>query len=244
MAEAGKSRSETFATVLKDVVSALRDSVLFLLFILLLFAPATIKERLVAAGFTKGSIGGLEWEAQAKSVADQTKSVGQSVEQANVNYTKLIERLDEVEKKITDPLIKSEVKSIGNVAETSRVALDVAGQTIKRSLAVQQQAIAQIAPSAVADSGWVFLGKVTENKTSWVAGSPQTVNAAPLPVSSGTTLTVRDDIYLHADSSPSTRSSAAILGVVKVGDNVEVIDIDYSHAKGGGWFVWAKVRRH
>lgn len=244
MAEADKSWLETFGTVLKDVVSALRDSVLFLLFILLLFAPATIKERLVAAGFTKGSIGGLEWEAQARSVADQTKSVGQSVEQANENYTKLIERLGEVEKKITDPAIKSEVKSLGNVAETSRIELDVAGQTIKRSLAVQQQAIAQIAPSAVADSGWIFLGKVTENKASWVTGSPQTVNAALLPVSSGTTLTVRDDVYLHADSSPSTRSSAAILGVAKVGDSVEVIDVDYSHAKGGGWFVWAKVRRH
>lgn len=239
-----KSKLETFGAVLKDVVSALRDSVLFLLFLLLLFAPATIKERLVSAGFTKGSIVGLEWEAQVKSVADQTKSVGQSVEQANEGYVKLIERLNEVEKKITDPSIKSEVKSIGSVAEASRGELASAGQTIKHSLAVQQQVIAEISPSSVANTGWIFIGKVTEDKAAWATGAPQTVNPTIAPIPSGARLTIRDDVYLHADSSPSARSSAAILGTFKVGDSVEVIDVDYSHAKSGGWFVWAKVRRN
>lgn len=238
-----KGKLETFGAVMKDVVSALRDSVLFLLFVLLLFAPASIKARLAAAGFTKGSIGGFEWEAQIKSAAEQTKTVGQTVGQATENYSKLIERLGELEKKVTDPTVKAEVKNIGVVAETSRVELTTADRTLKRSLATQQQVVAQMALSVVDDSGWMFLGKVTEDKTAWVAGSPQTVSSASTPLSQGATLTVRDDAYLRADGPTNGRSSAAILGVAKVGESVQVVEVDYSHARGGGWFVWAKVRR-
>jgi seryl-tRNA synthetase len=238
-----KGTLEAFGTVLKDVVSALRDSVLFLLFLLLLFAPSTIKERLNAAGFTKGSIGGFEWEAQIKSAAAETKTVGQTVDQASDNYDKLIERLSALEKQVTDPAVKATVKDLGDVAEVSRTDLKTADRALKRSLATQQQIVAQISPSSVADVGWIFLGKVTQDTSAWVGGRPQTVGSTSARPAPGTILTVRDDAYLRADGPSAARASAAILGVVKVGDTVEVIDIDYSHAKGGGWFVWAKVRR-
>lgn len=238
-----KSKFETVGTAIKDVISALRDSVLFLLFLLLLFAPTIIKNRLVAAGFTKGSIGGFEWEAQIKSSAEQTKAVGQTVDQAGDNYEKLIERLSELEKRVTDPNVKATVKSIGKAAEASRTELTGADRALKRSLAAQQQIVAQISPSAVADSGWIFLGKATEDKAAWAAGSPQTVNPTTALPSLGTRLTVRDQAYLRADGPSNARSSAPILGVTRVGDTVQVMNLDYSHAKGGGWFVWANVRR-
>lgn len=242
MADA-KTPVEVFSAVLKDVVAALRDSVLFLLFLLLLFAPDTINNRLKAAGFTKGSIGGLEWEAQVKTAAEQTKSVGQSIEQANASYDQLITRLSELEKKVNDPTVKSEVKAIGNAAEQSRSDLAAADKVVKRSLAVQQQVVAEIAPSSVADSGWVYLGKVNEDKTAWAAGSPQTIQAVPLPLADGMRLSIVDDTYLRKDSTTNSRSSAPILGVAKVGESLELLDTDYSHAKGGGWFIWAKVQR-
>jgi hypothetical protein len=238
-----KSRFEIFGSAVKDVVSALRDSVLFLLFLLLLFSPTTIKERLAAAGFTKGSIGGFEWEAQIKSAAEQTKTVGQAVEQASDNYGKLIERLNALEKQASDATVKDTLKNIGNEAEASRAELTVADRALKRSLAEQQQIVAQISPSAVADSGWIFLGRATEDKTAWSPGSPQTVAPTTARPSAGTRLTMKDDAYLRGDGPSSARSSAPILGVAKVGQTVEVLDIDFSHAKAGGWFVWAKVRR-
>jgi hypothetical protein len=63
------------------------------------------------------------------------------------------------------------------------------------------------------------------------------------PLSPGAKLRVVDDTYLREDGPLNARSSAAILGVAKEGDALQVVDVDYSHAKGGGWFVWAKVRR-
>ncbi|MFL5494591.1 MAG: hypothetical protein ACJ8DC_09445 [Gemmatimonadales bacterium] len=238
-----KSRLEAFGAILKDVVSALRDSVLFLLFLLLLLTPGTIKARLADAGFTKGTIGGFEWEAQIQSAANQTKSVGQSVGQATDTYDKLIERLNELEKQVTDPAVRATVRNIGEAAQVSRTELTTADRALKRSLATQQQLVAEISPSAVADSGWIFLGKVSDDKKGWASGLPQTVTGASPQPSAGNKLTVRDDVYLRADGPPAARASAPILGVAKVGDNVEVVDTDYSHARGGGWFLWAKVRR-
>ena len=238
-----KGTFETFGAVTKDVVSALRDGVLIILFVLLIFAPTTIKDRLVSAGFTKGSIGGFEWEAQIKSAAEQTKTVGNTVGQATENYSRLIERLSELEKKVTDPTVRAEVKNLGEVAETSRAELTTADRALKRSLATQQQVVAEIASSPVADSGWMFLGRVNEDKSAWYVNSPQTINPTPAPPSLGARLTVRDDAYLRADGPSNARASAAILGVAKVGETLRIDEVDYSHAKGGGWFVWAKVHR-
>lgn len=241
---AGKTRPEVFSAVLKDVVSALRDSVLFLLFVLLLFTPDTIRERMVAAGFTKGAIAGFEWAAEIKSAAEQTKTVGQAVGQATEEYTRLIERLTELEKKVTDPGVKAEVKAIGQVAESSRTELVGADRDLKRSLATQQQVVQRLAPATdEAPHGWMFLGRVTQDRQTWVGGGAQTVGGASLPLTAGQVLTVRDDAYLRADGPPNARSSAPIHGVAKVGDTVEILAIDYSSARAGGWFVWAHVKR-
>ena len=238
-----KSRAEVLGAALKDLMTALRDSVLFLLFVLLLFAPATIKDRLVAAGFTKGSIAGFEWEAQIRTATETTKSAGHTVVQAAEDYDKLIERLAALEKQVTDPKVRSEIKGLEAVATSSRTELASADQAIKRSLAAQQQIVTQIAPASVADAGWIYLGKVTEDKTAWAAGAPKTVRTPSPTVATGDKLTVVDDVYLRGDTASSSRSSAPVLAVAKVGETVQVLDLDYSHAKGGGWFVWAKVRR-
>ncbi len=234
---------QAVCAVAKDVVSVLRDGVIFLLFILLLFAPGTINKRLTEAGFTKGSVAGFEWEAQIKSATETTKTAGQTVVQAAENYDALIERLAELEKRVTDTSVQSALKSIGAEAATSRAELATADQAIKRSLAVQQQIVTQVAPAAVADTGWLFLGKVNEEKTAWAPGSPQTVNATDPALPRGTKLVVRDDVYLRGDAPANARASAPVLAVGKVGDTMEVLAVDYSHARGGGWFVWAKVRR-
>ena len=238
-----KSKMETFGAIFRDVVSALRDSVIFLLFILLLFLPTTIKERLVEAGFTKGKIAGFEWEGEIKEAAKTTKAAGQTVVEAAANYDNLIDRLAALEKKVANPALKADIESLGAAAATSRSELAKADREIKRSLAVQQQIVTQIAPSAVADSGWIFLGKVNEDKSSWEAGSPQTIRSVNFPISRGTKLTIRDDVYLRGDGPSNSRSSAPVLAVVKTSDTVEITDLDYSRAKAGGWFVWARVKR-
>lgn len=238
-----KSALESFSSVFKDLVSALRDGVLLLVFMLLLFAPGMVKQRLVAAGFTEGSIAGFEWRAQIQNASEQTKAAGQTVVQASQNYDALIERLDALQSKVSDPALKTEVKDIGEAAQSSRTELASADLALKRSLAAQQDVVSQIAPAAVTDAGWIYLGKVSEDKTSWASGSPQTVASVHAQLTAGDALSVRDDVYLRGDSASTSRATAPVLGVAKSGETLHVLAVDYSHAKGGGWFVWVKVQR-
>ena len=115
----------------------------------------------------------------------QTKAVGQTVGQATANYSDLIERLNELEKKVTDPAAKAAVKDIGEAAETSRAQLTTVDQAVTRSLATQQQVVAWIDSSAIANSGWMFLGKVNEDKNAWSVGSQQNVSLTPPPSIAG-----------------------------------------------------------
>jgi len=230
-------------TKLKDLVSTLRDLLLLVLFVLLLTKPKFINDRLVAAGFTKGSIAGFEWETQIKSSTEQTKAAGETVQKANENYSDLVARLNDLEHKVTDPTVKTEVKNLGQAAETSRLEIQAADTTLKRSLATQQQIVASIAPSSVADTGWIFAGRLNEQKTAWDPTDPPTVSPSPLSFSIGVKLTVRDDVYLRADAPTNAHTSASILGVARVGDQLEVLAQDPSHFKRGGWFMWLKVRR-
>ena len=139
--------------------------------------------------------------------------------------------------------MKSEIKNIGGLAATSREELVSADRTIKKSLATQQQVVSQMTSSKANSAGWLFLGKVSQDKATWIAGSPQTINSIPLPINPGAKLTIRDDSYLRADGASNSRASSSIISVIKVGEVVDVDDVDFSHAKGGGWFTWAKVHR-
>jgi hypothetical protein len=126
---------ETSVSIGKDIVSMLRDSVLFILFLLLLFSSDMMREQLSKAGFTEGSFGGLTWRAQAETVAEQTKDIGQTVAKANENYDDLIDDLRELGKTVNDPGLKLQVKNMSEIAETSRAELRKADQTVKSSLA-------------------------------------------------------------------------------------------------------------
>jgi len=55
-------------------------------------------------------------------------------------------------------------------------------------------------------------------------------------------LKISTDTYLRKDTT-GQKSTAEILSVVKKGETVEVIKVDFSHARAGGWFMWAKVFR-
>lgn len=242
MAE-NKSAIAQFSAAMKDVVSILRDTTIFLIFMLLLFAPSIINERLAAAGFTKGNIAGFEWQAQIRSATETTRTAGQTVEQATENYDQLIERINELEAQVSDPAVQRELNAINSVAKDSRTELATADQAIKRSLVAQQQLTTQFAPQLIEETGWIYVGKISEDKSSWLSGSPTTITKIGWPIKEGQVLTIRDDVYLRADGAANARSRAPVLSVVKVGQQVEVLEVEQSHARTGGWFVWLKVVR-
>jgi len=98
----------------------------------------------------------------------------------------------------------------------------------------------RVAPQLLPDAGWVYLGKVDPRKQAWVEGGARTVNAT-WPISEGARLTVKDDVYVREIGDEAFHSNERIVSVARIGEIITVVEIDYTPARGSGWFVWAKV---
>jgi len=98
----------------------------------------------------------------------------------------------------------------------------------------------RVAPQILPTAGWVFLGRVNNNKNQWADGAPSTTTAV-WPIKPDDVVTVKDDVYVRAITADKWHSSAPVATVSKVGDKLKVVELQYSSAKAGGFFVWAKV---
>lgn len=242
MAE-GKSNLESFVGMSKDVVSLSRDAIILLVFVLLLLSPATINGVLVAAGFTEGSIAGFTWKKEIEAAEEKSKDAGQAFSKLEAQLLEFKEELKEVGQKTDDPEAKSAIVELDKKVESAQRNAQSANEAVKSSLLTQQQIIQQVSPTAAPKAaGWIYLGKVQEDKTRWISGHPATVAPIEADLKPPTLLKIQYDTYLRGDADSGTRSASTVSGVLKAGEMVEVVEVDYSHMKRGGWAVWAKVR--
>lgn len=229
--------------VLKDLLVVLRDGLILLVFVLLHFFPAKVNQVLTQAGFTKGTIAGFTWERELEASSEQAKGAGQAVALVEGKLTGLAERLEDLDRRAADPSLKRSLRELSQEVQTSQQEAQAANRAVKSSLLAQQRIIEQVAPAALETTGWLYLGKVAEDKSAWAPGHPATVAPTDPSLNPGTRLRIRDDVYLRGEVASGSRSSAPVLGVLRVGETAEVLQVDYSHAKAGGWFAWVKVRR-
>ena len=240
MADA-KTPFERRVATLKDALTATRDALLILLVLLLLIAPKTVNRRLADAGFTSGSIAGLQWKAAVKQASTQAKAAGQQIGDVETKLDDYATRLRAIEAETSDEAVKGKIMQLANEVRASHEAARLADRAVKNSLLTQQKLIEKASPGSVEASGWMFLGTVTEDKERWIGSS--TVDLRPSNVYPGALLKVRDEVYLRKDTGAPPRASGAIVGVLGVGTTVEVRHVEYARADGG-WLVWADVTRH
>jgi hypothetical protein len=240
-----KSGLEKWSSSSKTLLSSLRDGVFLVLFLLILFSPGTMNDRLYKAGFTEGNIGGMHWKAQVKQSAEQTKAAGGGVYRVDEQFNALINQMDVLENKVKDPSVKQSLATLVKEAKASQAELREANKAVTRSLSTQQSIVEAVSPSSVvSDRGWLFLGKVSQEKDRWEPGSPVAIAPdVPPSIGEGTKLTIRDDTYWWADSPTGQHVDAPILSVAKVGTIVSVDKVDRRHAKKGGWYIWIKAHR-
>lgn len=234
-----KSFSQTLTSV-KEVLVVLREAILPVIFISLLLFPSLVNNVLQNAGFTEGSFAGLTWQ---KSV-EQTKVASKYVADVGTELEEIKKELEQLEVSNSNPSVQRNVESLLTRIEDSQKKTKVADQTLKSSLINQEEVIERKTSQSKEQIGWIYLGKVDENKIRWERGYPKSI--VPVKVESvreGEVLKINDDVYLRGEVSSGPRSAASVLSVVRVNEQVQVLNLDFSHAKGGGWFVWTKVRR-
>lgn len=224
----------------KRITSLMREFFLVGVIILLVISPRTIKHILQNAGIQ--SIAGVEFRNDLEKTSNDTKKAILQIitlrDSLNILQTKLSQAIDQA----GDVNTKKDLRAIQSTINATTEKADNLDLSLKSSLSRQEQVIQQIDISAKLETGWIFLGKVNESKLAWSEGHPETVESAELPIQVNALLKIKTDTYLRADIKKQ-KSKAKIISVVKEEEVVEVIEIDYSHAKGGGWFVWVKVKR-
>ena len=134
------------------------------------------------------------------------------------------------------PEVRKKIEAIASELETTSAALKRPDELLVSAVQAEQKK----GDSSQGLTGWVYLGHVTEAKTEWDP-QPRSVRAPSPAFKPGETLTVSDDLYVRGDSQSGQRNQAPVLGVVRAGQTVQVLDLQHVHSVRGGWFVWVKV---
>ncbi len=212
----------------KTVVELIRDLFIGIFIGLIFFSPGCINTVFKRAGITKAEWGGLTWQA------------GGEISSAKLEVQDVTASLTELKGKTKDPAAQETLQKAIEQLKVSQASLNSADQSIKSS--VEQKSEAQPAqPSAL--QGWMFLGHVTEPKTTWIDSKAHKPSGDYPALNSGQKLVTSDTIYLRAPTAPGQHATGQVIGVIPSGSTIEVLEIDTSsHALQGGWFVWARVR--
>ncbi len=196
---------------LKDISSFLRDVLLAVVVAICIFNPSSIKTFLIESGLSKLSVFGVTFELKEEK-----------------------EKIAEAQQTITAKLVAAAPTAHDEAPpEALNKPVD---QEFKQAVLNAERVAPQILPTA----GWVFLGRVSRDKKQWADGVSSTTTAS-WPIAPDHVLTVKDDVYVRAITKDKWHSSAPVTTVSKVGDKLKVVELEYSSAQVGGYYVWAKV---
>lgn len=147
----------------KDLVALLRDSLLFVIGLLLLFFPNRLNDVLVKAGFEEGSVVGFKWKAGlAKSdlALRESQSVNYTLKSQLDSMSKL---LREAQSKITDPQFKVKVSEAEKKNAQIKAFSRSTQQSISSTLSSNSALVKSAQESVNQNSSWgvVFSGDAT-----------------------------------------------------------------------------------
>lgn len=226
----------------KGWIGTTREGLLILLFIILFFFPELVNDRMVKAGFRKGSLAGFDWEAVEKS-QQEVKNAAETISQIQQRLDETSTVLTQLQTENQDPASNQKIQELTQDIQASRDNIQEVDDKLKKSYLTQEALIKSNDPVAAPRVGWIFLGRVNSSRTDWVGGRPQTINDVKPANLMNAIVTITDNVYLRDITDDTFKTSAPILTVVKRGEQVTVQDVHYSPAKGGGAFVWIKAER-
>lgn len=220
----------------RSILTLIRELLLIGALLLLLIAPSAFKSILQKGGIK--SIGGLEFRNDLEETREATRNASLDVLTLQDSLSQLNNRIDSLIARAQDENTREDLRSLQSTVTSTKESADQLDTKLKSSLQQQEQIYKQVSQQPLEDRGWIFLGKINEAQTQWLEA--KTIEPVELPIEQHTQLTLLMSTYLRADTE-GNKSDAKILNVLEEGKRVRVLTVDLSHAKAGGWFVWAKV---
>lgn len=211
--------------MIQGVFDVVKNCMLFAIVAMVIFFPTATANFLVDRGLTKVS-----------------SPLGE------IDLTKVATALSATKRALEDAAGGSSNPEVKTRLETAQTTLGQADSLVKTQLidrptAVQASAGASPAAASI-PVGWIFVGRVDEAKKTWQATPRRAINTDQAP-DTLTSVVVNDDLYVHDETATdANHSEGRVLGVLRKDSNVQVMPPPaYSHALGGGYFVWLKIRR-
>jgi hypothetical protein len=215
----------------KTILEVCREFILVMGVLFVVSFPDLAKAWLRHMGFDKVTtpIGEMDLAAKVQA-AGQVQSAKREVSDAAAAVDALTST--------AHPADRARLQDLSTKLSTTATQLDVSERVLG---AAAKAAAGAAAPGAQSRQGWMYVGHVNEAKSAW-QDRPTIVQAATPDFKSGDAVTITDDVYLRGDTGGVQHNLAVVVGVLRPGEQVTVLDVDYTHALSGGWFLWLKVK--
>jgi hypothetical protein len=223
---------------MKEFFAMLKEAIIVIIFLLLILWPTGLKTQLSKIGFD-----GLNFMGMSMSFKE-TAEAGKEVAAIQQQVSGLTSVIDSLSSKSSNPAEKQLLEKLSSNTKEIVVATKALDNKFKDQISNQQSTLPQNMIEQIPDIGWIYAGKLKENKTDKDASVTPTVMPLKGEYNNQEVLTVTDDVYLRNDGDALKHANADIITVLKTGEQVTYLAKDYSHSVGGGWFLWLKVKRN
>jgi hypothetical protein len=142
----------------KDLLALLRDSVLFLLALFLVFAPRQLNGMLERAGFEEGVLVGFKWKS---TVAESNRALDEAHAAIAALQTKndeLVKALADANGKLKDPALTNRIATLEAENAKLRVTSTQVQTTVAQTIQANQTALAANRPKSDLTVGLQILG--------------------------------------------------------------------------------------
>lgn len=147
----------------KDLVALLRDLSLIVVFLMLLIFPEGFNSILTNAGFEEGSVLNFKWKNSAlKSNAElQETSTQLAMYKLQTDSLKLL--ITQIQQKVTDPVVKQELKAIEKKSEELTIATSKTQASVRKTISLNAPLIKKAQLSITDNTQWgvVYGGDTT-----------------------------------------------------------------------------------
>lgn len=127
----------------KDLFVVLREAIIILVVLLLFFSPSLIRETLTAAGFTKASFGGWEWQREVKAAKEQVEKAKGQLDEVQERFAHVNTELEQIKANVR-PEDQVRIEKLSEDIKLSKEKTDVVQSELSMTIQKQENLLKSI----------------------------------------------------------------------------------------------------
>lgn len=129
-------KDKSMIGAVRDLIVVLREAIIIIVVLLLFLSPSLIKDTLTAAGFTKASFGGWEWQKEVMAAKQQVEKAKGQLAEVQERFVHVNTELEQIKANVR-PEERVRIAKLSEDIELSREKTDAIQSEL--SLTIQKQ---------------------------------------------------------------------------------------------------------